>query len=245
MASARFWSIAVLIAALAFVAGIAYLVLMAPGQLGYRSIFDSLRLLAQIGAVAALAAVAVFALSITRKDTEAGLMSGLGALLFAIPVVTLIINEASPPPGELINDISTDLDDPPAFSAVIPLREPGSNPIEYGGPEVAAVQRQVHPEVQPIMTDLALEDAFQAAFLTGESLGWEIVSGDRDGGIIEAVDTTTFFRFKDDVVIRIRPTATGSRIDLRSRSRIGRSDLGKNAKRILEFDMAFQQRSRM
>jgi len=236
-------SIVVLVASLLFVGGIAYLVLVAPGQVGYRTIFETLRTFAQVGAAAALIAIVVFSLGVLRKATAAQALAGLGALLFAVPVVTLFFNEASAPPGDLINDITTDLEDPPKFSAVIPLREPGSNPIEYGGAEVAAVQRQVHPEVQPIFSDLSVDDAFEHAFLTAEDLGWDIVSGDLQAGVIEAVDTTTFFRFKDDVVIRIRPTGTGSRIDLRSRSRVGRSDLGKNAARIMEFSEAFRRDS--
>jgi uncharacterized protein (DUF1499 family) len=236
----RIGALVAIIAAVAFVAAVAYLVLGAPGTLGYRTIFDSLRTLAEIGAVAAIVSAVIFVLALRSDNARATVMAGIAALLFAGPVVTMIINEASPPPGELINDITTDLNDPPAFSAVIPLREPDSNPIEYGGAEVAAVQRAVHPEVAPILTSLAAEAAFQRAFETAEAMGWEIVAGDPRTGIIEAVDTTTFFRFKDDIVIRVRPTATGSRVDLRSRSRIGRSDLGKNAARIVEYSEAFE-----
>ena len=72
---------------------------------------------------------------------------------------------------------------------------------------------------------------------------WNIVARNSESGIIEAVATTRFFRFKDDVVVRVRPTAEGSRIDLRSRSRIGLSDLGKNAARIMEFRSRFRSAS--
>ena len=122
---------------------------------------------------------------------------------------------------------------------MIPLRPAGSNPIEYGGDAVAARQRIAHPEVRPILTELTPERAFQRAFETAEMLGWEIISGDLQSGVIEAIDTTRFFRFKDDIVVRITEHGAGSRVDLRSRSRIGRSDLGKNAKRILAFTDAF------
>lgn len=230
-------------ASVVFAAGVAYLVVVAPGQLGYRTIFDSLRLLAQAGAVAGIASVIVFLLSLRTASGAAKLCAALATLLFIVPVATMIANEASPPAGAFINDITTDLDSPPAFSAVIPLREPGSNPIEYGGPDVAAVQRQVHPEVQPIFTNLGRTEAFQRAFETAEALGWEIVAGDPNTGIIEAIDTTTFFRFKDDIVIRISDDGSGSRIDLRSRSRVGLSDLGKNAARILEYSAAFDARN--
>lgn len=238
--SIRFWAVIVLVASLVFVAVISYFVFMAPGTLGYRTIFESLRTSAQIGAIAAIGAVIVLIAALRGRATDTKLMSSIGTVLFVVPVVTMVLNEASPPPGELINDITTDLEDPPAFSAVIPLREPGSNPIEYGGAEVAAVQREVHPEVGPLISALSKDAAFQRAFETAEAMGWEIVAGDPRTGIIEAIDTTRFFRFKDDIVIRVRETATGSRIDLRSRSRIGRSDLGKNAARIMEFSERFE-----
>jgi uncharacterized protein (DUF1499 family) len=226
--------------AAAFLVAIAYMVLGAPrGLVGFRTAFETLRTLAWIGiagsVVSILAVAAGPRLGISRF---AGI---LATLAFAVPVLTLIANEASPPPGDFINDITTDLDDPPKFSAVIPLRPAGSNPIEYGGAAVAARQREAYPEIAPIFTKMDPQDAFQRAFETAESMGWEIVSGDLQSGIIEAVDTTRFFRFKDDIVIRIRADAEGSRVDLRSRSRIGLSDLGKNAKRILEFSRAFSQ----
>jgi uncharacterized protein (DUF1499 family) len=72
------------------------------------------------------------------------------------------------------------------------------------------------------------------------SLGWEIAREDQSAGIFEAVDTTFWFGFKDDVIIRVVSQGGGSMVDVRSVSRIGRSDLGKNADRIREFIRAFQ-----
>lgn len=66
-------------------------------------------------------------------------------------------------------------------------------------------------------------------------MGWELVDSSETEGRIEATATTTWFGFKDDVVIRIRATADGSELDIRSKSRVGRSDVGKNAERIREF----------
>ena len=62
-----------------------------------------------------------------------------------------------------------------------------------------------------------------------------MVESSKPDGRIEATATTTWFGFKADVVIRIRPTADGSELDIRSKSRVGRSDVGKNAERIREF----------
>jgi uncharacterized protein (DUF1499 family) len=240
----RLWSALALALSLVFVAAIAYLVLIAPGNLGYRTIFESLRLLAQIGGIATIASLIVLIVTLRGGDLASETMAFLATVLFAVPVATMALNEASPPPGDFINDITTDLENPPEFNAVIPLREPGSNPIEYGGPEVAAVQRDVHPEVEPIMTSLSQDAAFQKAFETAEAMGWEIVAGDPNTGIIEAIATTPFFRFKDDIVIRVRGLPEGgSRVDVRSRSRVGLSDLGTNAARIVAYADAFEAAS--
>lgn len=234
----RILTVGLVVLAVAYVGTIAWLVLGAPqGLVGFRTAFETLRTLAWVGLAGA--AISIVAFVARRRLGISPIAASIATLLFAVPVAVMVANEATPPPGDFINDITTDLEDPPRFAAVIPLRPAGSNPIEYGGPQVAARQREAHPEVVPIFTDLDPEAAFQKAFEIAEALGWEIVSGDLQSGIIEAVDTTRFFRFKDDVVIRIRENADGSRVDLRSRSRVGRSDLGKNAKRILAFADAF------
>jgi len=62
-----------------------------------------------------------------------------------------------------------------------------------------------------------------------------VVASDAAAGRIEATATTRWFGFKDDVIVRIRPEAAGSRVDVRSVSRVGRGDLGANAARVREF----------
>lgn len=230
-------SLSLLFAAVAFVAAVSFFVIGAPEYVGYRDAFQALRVLAWVGILGT--AVCVTFYFARRRSGVSPMATAIATLLFGAPVLLMIANEATPPPGDFINDITTDLDDPPVFSAVIPLRPAGSNPIEYGGPAVAARQREAYPDIAPIISSLTRDAAFQHAFETAESLGWEIVSGDLQAGIIEAIDTTRFFRFKDDVVIRIRENSGGTRIDLRSRSRVGRSDLGKNANRIRDFVQSF------
>ncbi len=168
-----------------------------------------------------------------------GLASGgvaiLLALIVAWPMVDGIIKARSLP---VIHDISTDLDEPPPFEAVLPLRGDAANPAQYPGVEVAAQQRQAWPELGPLITGTPPDSAFQAALETAADMRWEIVAADPQRGRIEAVDTTFWFGFKDDIVIRIRPDNGGSRIDVRSKSRVGRSDLGTNATRIKHFQRA-------
>ena len=138
----------------------------------------------------------------------------------------------------MIHNISTDTQNPPAFSAAYEERGDNSNPLEYG-PELAAIQAQMYPDLTGITSELAPNVAFEKAVTTVEALGWDIYAQSAENGIIEAVDTTVFFSFKDDVVIRITATTSGSKIDLRSVSRVGGGDMGKNADRIRAFIKLF------
>ena len=72
-------------------------------------------------------------------------------------------------------------------------------------------------------------------------MGWNIVAKDPSQGRIEATDTTFWFGFTDDVVIRITPMGSGARLELRSVSRVGVSDVGTNAARIRSFVKQFNQ----
>lgn len=134
-----------------------------------------------------------------------------------------------------IHDITTDLDHPPTFDAVLPLRAGVRNSAEYGGPEVAAQQRAAYSDIQPQVLSVPPGSAFTRALAAARAMGWFIVAADSVAGRIEATATTTWFGFKDDVVVRITPIAGGSRVDVRSVSRVGRSDVGTNAARIRRY----------
>ena len=83
--------------------------------------------------------------------------------------------------------------------------------------------------------------AFKRALNAARDLGWQIVAATPDQRRIEATDTTLWFGFKDDIVVRITPTDGGSRIDVRSVSRLGQGDLGKNAARIRAYLQRLKQ----
>jgi uncharacterized protein (DUF1499 family) len=134
-----------------------------------------------------------------------------------------------------IHDITTDWENPPAFSAIAPLRRGAPNPVEYQGPPVADQQRAAYPDIQPMLLDFTRAQAFDRALEAAREMGWEIVDANPAQGRIEATATTFWFGFKDDVVVRISATDTGSRIDVRSLSRVGRSDVGTNAARIRAY----------
>jgi hypothetical protein len=134
-----------------------------------------------------------------------------------------------------IHDITTDTETPPVFVAVLPLRKDAPNSAEYGGPEIAAQQRAGYPHLGPLFLPTPPQEAFPRALAAARDMGWEIVAAEPSEGRIEATATTFWFGFKDDVVVRVKPENGGSRIDVRSVSRVGRSDVGANAKRITAF----------
>src|SRR6266478_59720 len=132
-----------------------------------------------------------------------------------------------------IDDITTDTDNPPAFVAVIKLREAElGNPSSYPGAETAALQRRGYPDLVPLSLALAPERAFPIALATAKKMSWTIVEADPTTRRIEASEQSFWMGFTDDIVVRVAAAGSGSRIDVRSASRHGRSDLGVNAARI-------------
>lgn len=134
-----------------------------------------------------------------------------------------------------IHDITTDTENPPLFVAVLPLRAGAENAAEYGGPELAKQQHDGYPDLKPGSVSRSPDKAFPGALQAAKDMGWKIVASDAKSLRIEATDTTRWFGFKDDVVVRLSPTSTGTRIDVRSVSRVGKSDVGTNARRIKAY----------
>lgn len=163
-----------------------------------------------------------------------GLLATPGTLLLFL----LVSGGGKYPP---IHDISTDVDDPPLFSeAAVTARGTGSNPVDIN-PEAITAQQLAYPDLDTLRTDVPIDRAFDLALQVAGNLGWEIYTEDLSLGLIEAVDTTAVMAFRDDVAIRVRSNADGTLLDLRSVSRVGRGDLGANAKRIREFVQAFSE----
>jgi uncharacterized protein (DUF1499 family) len=158
-----------------------------------------------------------------------GVLVGLAAV--GIPWQLQRLARSVPP----IHDITTDPEDPPQFAALLALRQGASNPPEHPGEEVAAKQREAYPDILPMRFDSPPIVVVERARRAAESLRWEIVAVDEEAGRIEAIDRTFWFGFVDDVVIRVREHGDGSRLDIRSKSRVGRSDVGANARRIRRF----------
>jgi uncharacterized protein (DUF1499 family) len=210
--------------------------------LGYRwelwtlsSAFTVLRWSAYTGLAAGAVSLVAATLALHRRSRLGALLALLallaGAAVAAVPYAHLRIARSVPP----IHDITTDTEEPPRFVEIVALRADAPNPSDYAGEEAAAMQRKAYPEIEPALLEIAPNEAFDRALAVGKSLGWEIVAAVPGEARIEATDETLFFGFKDDVVVRLRADDGGTRVDVRSVSRVGRSDVGANARRIRRF----------
>lgn len=155
----------------------------------------------------------------------------LGLLLIAYPAY-LGTRAARLPP---ISDITTDFSNPPRFEALARMRP--RDRVDYPGAQIAALQRKGYPDVGPLDLDVAPKVAYDAAMALITKRKWVVSDarspalGRRDG-VIEATARTPIMGFRDDVVIRFSPNGPGTRVDMRSASRVGTHDLGANASRI-------------
>lgn len=161
----------------------------------------------------------------------AGVAIIVGLVVVAVPSAAIVSARGKP----AIHDITTDPNNPPAFVSILPLRSGAANPPDYAGGDVTAEQQRAYPDIQPLVVRANAGETFDRALGAVRDLGWEVVASDRSAGRIEAVDTTFWFGFKDDVVIRVAPAEGGTRVDVRSKSRVGRGDLGTNARRVREL----------
>ena len=159
----------------------------------------------------------------------AGILVGL--VTAGIPWSWLHTAKAMPP----IYDISTDMTNPPEFVKIMPLRQDAENDAIYEGSAVATQQQIYYPDIRPVILPIAELTAFNYALRTAKDRGWQIVDANASIGRIEAIATTFWFGFKDDVIVRITSVPGGSRVDIRSASRVGTGDMGTNAQRIRSF----------
>jgi uncharacterized protein (DUF1499 family) len=236
---------------LALVVGILAIVLLAIAGPGYR-----LRLLpllpallgAAIGFLLFIVTFIVGAIGLVAGRRQGVSRSRATVAVIALSLVITIIagfwisrGRGSPP----IHDVTTDLSDPPIFKDVVPLRLASGavNPVEYQrvqsimGHElnVSDAQRTAYPDIQPLVLPYPTARAVQLAQQVAKDMGWDIVAVVPAEGRVEATDTTRYFGFKDDVVVRVTPESTGSRIDVRSESRVGGGDAGTNARRVRAY----------
>ena len=248
LASASLWIIG---------AGVLLVVLSGPlTRMGIVKFGPGLMTLAAGGGLLAIGILTGAAGWIGAAAKRVAIRAGSVAIALTIALVlfgyllTQLVRAFGVPP---IHEISTDLADPPAFVAIRAIRAetPGVNPVDYvadqkmnnerGTLNVPDAQRQSYPDIQPLVLSVPASEAFTRAEQVVRALGWEVQESASAEGRLEATATTTFFGFKDDVVVRVRSEGAGSRVDVRSKSRVGLGDAGANAKRVRAFLAAMQK----
>ncbi|MFS8037002.1 DUF1499 domain-containing protein [Xanthobacter sp. AM11] len=181
---------------------------------------------------------------------------GIGRAMAAVAIAVLVL---AGPAAVLargmmlprLTDISTDGTDPPTFRALALAHPREANDLTYGGGDAAAAQRLAYPGIKPVDLSATPEEAYNTVLALVQKRRWRILDqtpprGSRRDGQIEAVAVSPVMGFRSDVVIRIRPTVKGARVDVRSAARYGIHDLGTNAERIeaLMADLAAERRRR-
>jgi uncharacterized protein (DUF1499 family) len=199
--------------------------------------------LSTLGGALALALVAILlafgaAVSIW-KDGVGGIGEAVTGLLIGLALIAYPLYvgvKAYKLPA--IYDITTDPIDPPRFDAIARLRPRDAHPVTYAGLYTAEQQRTAYSDIEPDMTSVSPQEAYDAALKVITRRKWHVVdarppqgTAPREG-LIEAIARTPILGFRDDVAVRVRATHDGARIDVRSASRYGRHDLGTNAARV-------------
>lgn len=198
-----------------------------------------------IAGLSLLAAISIFVIG-NKKQLGGVNKLGILALIGAVSAgLAWYIPEAFRPPEGTppIHDIATDPYNPLPYVAIAPIRADAANNMDYGVmPGIDSVQQHIdmqleaYPDIVPQVYEDSAAAVFERALETVQAMGWELVDADAESGRIEATDTTFWFRFKDDVVIQVDENAAGETVlQARSLSRVGRSDVGKNAARLREF----------
>jgi uncharacterized protein (DUF1499 family) len=164
----------------------------------------------------------------------------VGLFVAHVPWRYHVIRAALPP----IHDISTDTENPPTFEAVLPARAAeNAGDVAYDDPQLPRMQKQGYPDLTPLTVALPVAKAFDIALEVARAMpGWTIVAADPSRGRIEASRQSRWYGFTDDISIRVACDEVGSRIDVRSTSRQGRSDYGVNAARIRSYMAALRTR---
>lgn len=138
----------------------------------------------------------------------------------------------------LLNDITTTLDHVPEFNKVKLLPENAGKNLLFDEKNVN-LHRSFYPQLKPLEFSIPVKELFQIVLQNVKKTSWTIVNVDLQKNLIEATATTGLFHFHDDVVIQVRPSQKGSSLNMRSKSRVGKGDLGTNARRIRNFYQFF------
>ena len=174
-------------------------------------------------------------------SATAGILIGL--LLLAWPAVIVPYSMTLPK----MNDVTTDAQVPPRFVALAKSRPKDANSPAYPGVTFTRLQMEAYPDIRPVVVARSAAETFEVLEETVRRLRWDVVAteapqGRGKPGTIEAVERTLVLGFYDDIAIRIDGDQRETRIDIRSASRYGQHDLGRNAARVRSFFKELQSR---
>lgn len=187
----------------------------------------------------ALAGVALLA-AIHQHLQAARHRAILVIVILIVPVATVFHYGLKASQAPVLYDVSTGWANPPAIAALSGVRPEDANPLQTATTN-RAVQSEHYPDIQTLVLPLPVGEALGRVQQVATDLGWEIQAVDAASGVVEATDTTFWFGFVDDIAIRVGAASEqGATVDIRSVSRVGKSDLGKNAQRIRTFLSALQ-----
>jgi uncharacterized protein (DUF1499 family) len=191
--------------------------------------------------IGAIALLVTFLMPSRRPGRVQAITGTLLALAVAFPIFRIRMTTSPYPP---INDITTDTNNPPSFQYAQSLPPNRSRDMSYK-PEMASAQEAapVYRNLEPLKLQGTPEDVYKRVeIIAGEFPGWQVTYRDPIHRTVEGVATSTLFRFKDDFVIQVRPTTDNdySLVEMRSKSRDGKGDLGANYNRIESFFRALQ-----
>jgi uncharacterized protein (DUF1499 family) len=209
------------------------------GLLALETAYGVMRWGAYVGAAAIIAGLILGTLAYRQRKGLATTLALTGVVLGLVAVIPTYAWQRRLRTAPPIQDLTTDLDNPPAFVAIAPLRT-GADVALDRAPLLVTQQRDGYPDLAPVTLSLPPDRVFNRALDVIQRLGWETVDSDQAAGRIEATDTSAWFGFKDDVVVRVTPWGTGARVDVRSVSRLRRNDGGEGAQRIRDFLDALQ-----
>ena len=225
------WMLPSLLIALLLVMGLggAYTQILEP-YVGFR-LYMGGALLSALSAIG-LGAAAAIASALGRGWRSSAVKGAALPLLATLVIVGPQLSSPTP----IMNDISTDLENPPVFKPDVAAGSETTTASEA----LRELQTASYPDIGPIQTEESPAMAFGRALSVARQMeDWEITRIDQARNMFEAIATSALFHFKDDVVIRVRPEGSGARLDIRSRSRVGRGDMGANAARIRAFQERF------
>jgi uncharacterized protein (DUF1499 family) len=185
-----------------------------------------------LGALVGFIGVMAGIISALRGQLKPGLVAVALGLLAMVVALFPAMNVGKYP---RINDISTDLEDVPAFTHASSLPEHKGRDLSYPA-EFKPIVRERYKDLKPLRVSAPPDAVFEKAVaLAREQPRWQVTAVDPQARTFEGVVETGLFRFRDDFVVRVRPDGEATRVDMRSKSRVGKGDLGANAMRIEQF----------